>query len=85
MRLVLPLSAKASYVQHERKSSPQQEEETVLGQMTAQMISLSKLEGKSVACGLQDHVAGGDGNFNWPISSQSLSGLQLEAGTQWER
>lgn len=62
-----------------------QEEETVLGQMTAQMISFSKPEGKSVACGMQNHVAGRDGNFNWPISCQSLSGLQLEAGMQWER
>lgn len=43
----------------------------MLGQMTAQMISLSKLEGKLVACGMQDHVAGRDGNFNWPISYQS--------------
>lgn len=83
MRLVLPLSAKASCIHYERKGSPQPEEETVLGQMTAEMmISLSKLEGKSVACGMQDHVAEGDGNFNWPISCQSLSGLQIEAGMQ---
>lgn len=34
---------------------------------------------------MQDRVAGRDGNFNWPISCQSLSGLQLEAGMQWER
>lgn len=57
----------------------------MLGQMTAQIVSLSKPEGKSVACGMQDRVAAGDGNFNWPILCQSLSGLQLEAGMQWER
>lgn len=85
MRLVLPLSAKASCIHYKRKRSPQPEEETVLGQMTAQIVSLSKLEGKSVACGTQDCVAAGYRNFNWPISCQSLSGLQLEAGMQWER
>lgn len=63
----MPLSAKASCIHYERKCSPQPEEETVLGQMTAQIVSLSKPEGKSVACGMQDRVAAGDGNFNWPI------------------